>query len=214
MAAKSDSKVLEAVLRAIGTKHQHQWGSSDASNATELVKVRGWVVPNRIDVEYAGVDGQPTLTMTLEVIDGVPRCTDLRLQRQARGGRPVRQKDLTAIRLNDWIDAEFAGFAIETSGDGRLGQKLGGGGPAGRAQIGRSVVEFQKARRNGERPTVTRERIKEAAEIYRANFNGQPIKAVADRMGVSERTASSYITLARSSDYKFLSPTKRGKKSL
>lgn len=67
-----------------------------------IVGDRLWVPPI-IEVEFPGTDGQPAFFMVIEVIEGVPRCTELTLRRH-EGGREIRQRDLRAIELDSWIE--------------------------------------------------------------------------------------------------------------
>ena len=82
-----------------------------------------------------------------------------------------------------------------------------------------AATAFQKARRVGDLPAsrrkpVTKERVKEAADIYRANFDDKPIEHVCDEMGIGRSMADRLIRLARQPPYSFLGPATPGKKSL
>ena len=49
-----------------------------------------------------GTEGQPSLYMVLEVLEGVPRCTELTLKRNG-GGRGTEGKTW-AVDLDSWIE--------------------------------------------------------------------------------------------------------------
>ena len=73
------------------------------------------LVPTQIEVLLPGADGQPRLEMFIEVIDGVPRCTELLLKR-TEGGREVRPRDLRAIDLEDFVETFVAMVSAEIVG--------------------------------------------------------------------------------------------------
>ena len=197
--------ILEIVLKSLGVRRSLRWGSADASSAKRLVRVGDRVVPDRIDVDFPGADGQPYLRMEMAVVDGVPQCRELRLS-SVEGGRDVRGLDLRAIRLSEWVDDIFAEFAMESipggvskSDDPR--------------QVMGAAAEFQRARRGKGARSIGPDLIRRAAEVYTEHFTDRPIPAVAAAFGVSERTASGYITLARHEPYNYLPETTRGKKA-
>ena len=203
---------LDFVLGTMDLIHVDlSWGSADASIAEELVYSGNRIVPNRVQVHFPGVDGQPSLHLDLAVVGGVPQCRGLTLTSHAEG-RAVRPVDLDAIKLNDWVADVFAAFAIEVSPDG-FGSKMRGG-PAATKQRVAAAEEFQRARRGKGARVVTPQLIESASQIYRDNFSSRPTKAVAAAFGVSERTASSWISLARSEKYGYLPETKRGQKKI
>jgi hypothetical protein len=130
--------------------------------------------------------------------------------------------DLSAIKLNDWVADVFAEFAIEqtSTGTGRKlrkymtseGDQAQRLSPAASKQRVAAAQEFQRARRGKGARVVTPQLIKEAAEVYKAHFDDRPIQAVTAAFGVSERTASGWITKARR-EHHYLPETKRGKKA-
>jgi hypothetical protein len=186
------------------------WGSADASIAEALVRVGDRVVPNRISVDFPGRDGQPSLHLDLGVVNGVPQCRSLTVS-SVDDGRAVRPVDLTAIKLNDWVADVFAAFAIEVDENGLGSKKYGG--PAASRQTVAAAETFQRARRGKGARVVTPQLIEAAAQVYREHFDDRPIQAVMAAFGVTERTASGWITDARRK-YNYLPETKRGKKSI
>jgi hypothetical protein len=199
------TSLLDVLLKTVGVRINLPWGWADASAATGVVRVGDRLVPNRIDVEFPGRDGQPALSMILEVVDGIPQCRDLRLT-SVPGGRAVRQVDLKAIHVGDWSDEVFAEFAMEVVG--AAAQKFHGGRTAAR-QSTAAVATFQRSRQR----KITPQLLAEAARIYGENFDSRPIEAVAVAFDVSERTASDWITRARKDPSIDLPLTTRGKKA-
>jgi hypothetical protein len=183
----------QILLAHIGQRQSLTTGWVDGESATALVKIGDRMMPNRIDANFPGADGQPSLDLAVEVFDGAPRCTDLRFTR-VEGGRPVRTSDLNAIQLNQWVDDLAAMFAIPVTG--RVGQQLFGG-PAATEQMRASADLFVKSRRAGDRRKVTEERVQRAVQIYIDNFEDHPTDAVAREMGIERSMASRLLTLAR-----------------
>ena len=76
------------------------------------VRVGDRLVPRLIEVDFPGGDGQPSFFGLIEVIDGVPRWTELTLKR-IQDGREIRERDLRAVNLDEWLDA----FVSSLSGE-------------------------------------------------------------------------------------------------
>jgi hypothetical protein len=183
----------EVLLRHVGQRQMLAAGWADAEAATGLVRIGDRIVPNRIDVHFPGADGQPSLDLEIEITRDGPTCKDLRLTRVS-GGRPVRTSDLSAIRLNQWVDDVTAMFAIQVTGV--VGEKLFGG-PEATRQMNEAAAIFHRTRRAGERRKVTEERVRRAVQIYRDNFDDHPTDAVAREMDIERSMASRLLTLAR-----------------
>ncbi len=80
-------------------------------------------VPSPIEVDFPGADGQPSLYMLIEVIDGVPRCTEVTFK-SAEGGREIRDKDLRAISKGEGLDSWIETFvALCSERDCRAGSR-------------------------------------------------------------------------------------------
>ncbi len=188
---------------------QFPWGTADASMADRPSEIGDRIVPNRIRVHHPGIDGQPSLTLDLEVVGGVPQCRGVSIV-SVDDGREVRPLDLDAVKLSQWVADTFAAFAFERNG---VAMERADGGPTGQKQDLAAANEFQRARRGRGARTINRQLIQEAAEIYKKNFSSSPTKAVASAFGVSERTASGWITRARK-EYGFLPLTKGGQKRI
>jgi hypothetical protein len=212
---KSGSKPLSepfALLRQFWkTPVEFPWGTADASSASSGVRAGNRLVPNRVVITTSGIDGQPKLRLELEAIDGIPECRQLSISSVA-SGRAVRQVDLDSIKLNEWVADSFAAFAFERRDSGFIRIE---GGPAGSAQDIHAANDFQRARRGKGARIVNQQVIEEAVEIYKRNIRHGAIQAIADAFGVSTRTASSWITRARTDEFgNLLPPTKPGQKKV
>lgn len=69
---------------------------------------------------------------------------------------------------------------------------------------------IERQRRPRERRVITDNFLKSVAEVYRANIDRAPTKAVAKTFNVEDRMASTYVQLARRAGH--LPPTKQGQK--
>jgi len=183
--------------------------------ALKLVPVGDRLVPERIDVAFPSTADLPSLAMVIEVRDGVPRCTSLHID--ATGdSREVRSLDLSAVRIEDWIEelTALASWKAEPTPGYMPGQGMPTvsrtyGGPAGAAheRAGRDAI--RNARRAARR-TVTPQLLASVAEVYRKNIDSKPTDAVQASFAVSYRTAGRYVQLARGAG--LLPPTTPGKK--
>ena len=186
------------------------WGVADAADATEVVNIDGLWVPNRITVTHSGSLGLPSLRLDLRVVDGVPLCHEVTIS-SVDDGRGVRPSDILAISVEHWVAATFAALAFTGSESGQEWDRAWRLESSPLAGVFEQITKAQ--RRKGTR-TLTNARIKRAADIYRENFHTRaPIEAVATRLNVANRTASSYINRARELGY--LPPVdRRGQKKI
>jgi len=153
------------------------------------VRVRNRLVPETMFVDLDGDGEQPALQMKIEVHQGVPVCTELRLVARA-GGREIRRTDLRAVRIDSWIEQVVAVCSHEQSEPGGVITKSAPT-PADRENA-------RAARPRSGRPKVPPERLHEVADLYRRHADGQPLLVVADVLGVSPRSAARYIARCRS----------------
>lgn len=183
--------------------------------ALKLVPVGDRLVPERIDVTFPSTADLPSLALVIEVRSGVPQCTSLHID-ATEDSREVRSLDLSAVRIEDWIEelTALASWKIEPTpgyvpGKGHPTVSRTHGGPAGAAdeRAGRSAV--RNARRAARR-TVTPQLLEAVAKVYRANIDNKPTNAVEASFAVSYRTAGRYVQLARGAG--LLPPTTPGKK--
>ena len=153
------------------------------------------VVPPQIEVDLPGVDGQPSLFMLIEVIDGVPRCTELTIKRTT-DGREVRQKDLRAVELDSWIETFVALCSTEIveTKDGTVTSVM----RVDQASVDKGIRTIRDARKGSRRP-MNDARRKRVADIYNAHESGG-IEAVQAAFSVSRSTAVRYINAARDAE--------------
>ncbi len=184
-------------------------GHAEADIGVE-VEVGDRLVPPVIDVTFPGADGQPGLSMRLEVVNGMPQCRGLHLE-SVEGGRAVRQSDLAAVRLAQWVDDIFAMFAsriIERHEDGSPAAAVGEVVTAERHQA--AIGQFRSSRTGKGSRKLTNAFLVGVTDVYRKHFDANPTQAVAVAYGVKPRTASLYVQLAR--DAGLLPRTTRGRK--
>ena len=155
-------------------------------------------VPREIFVQIRGGTNQPDYELKIEVRGGVPRWAEVTL-RARPDGPEVRDKDLDAIRLDDWLEQIVAMCSVAKSGAGAWSKP---GNDTG------ALADIRRAKSG--RPRISRERLQKVAEIYRQHFDDRPTEAVAHAFGKDRRTAARYVRLAR--DAGFLPDTTKGKK--
>lgn len=172
------------------------------------VMMEGRAVPRKIRFSHPGADGQPAITMELEMRDGVAQCRSIRLE-SVEDGREIRPVDLEVVRrrLYQWIGDVFAVMArrIEKTGPNTF-QILDTFGPDAEA-FEAALVAVTRARRPRK---LDRSFLVRVADVYRENIAKAPTKAVAETFSVSHRTAASYVKQARDMD--LLPPTTKGRK--
>lgn len=154
-------------------------------------------VPPVIEVDFPGVDGEPSLDMLIEVVDGVPRCTEITIKR-TEGGREVRDKDLRAISKAEGLDTWVETFVALCSGqivendDPDMTTALFS---SGEDHVTAGIKTIRDARK-GSRRRLTDERKQRVADVYNAHESGG-IDAVETAFAVSRATAVRYIKAAR-----------------
>lgn len=162
----------------------------------------GVFVPSPVLVDFSRDESAPIRLLRIEIVKGVPGCTELRLATRD-GGRGLRTADLEAIDLANWIEDVLTECAWRRGPHGGWDNRVAGAPEARRA--------VQDALRVGRRK-ISPELLSEVAEIYRANIDGKPIEAVRDSLGVEYRTAARYVQLCRSDEFDLLPKTQRGKR--
>jgi len=151
-------------------------------------------VPSPIVLQLREPD-KPMVDLTIEVISGVPRVTDLHISRIG-GGREVRKKDL-ALDLEMLVEHTVA-IASGRRTERRI-TRLPGGFPEDEREqeIRRGIRTIQQARGRSQRQ-MTPDRMHKIAEIYLAQEVGG-IDAVAEVYNVHRATAARWIAKARES---------------
>jgi hypothetical protein len=152
-------------------------------------------VPQTIVVSIDGGLNQPDYMMKVEVRQGLPQWTEVTLRARADGSE-VRDKDLTAVRLDAWLQQIVA-----------MVSTIGGSKPL--ADTKPALTDIGLAMKG--RPRISREHLEQVANIYRDHIDGRPTEAVATAFGKDRRTAARYVRLARDAGY--LPDTTRGKRN-
>lgn len=158
----------------------------------ELVPVGDFALPRQMEVIWPGADGQPRLEALIEVIDGVPRLTEWQLKR-VDGGREIRQRDLRAIQLDEFVETIVAVCSYRiTFFDPETGQLSA---VKDNQTVPDAVKDVASSRKGSRRP-MTDDRKQRVADVYNAHESGG-IEAVENGFRVSRSTAIRYINAAR-----------------
>ncbi|MGW0035735.1 hypothetical protein [Gordonia sp. NPDC003376] len=176
------------------------WGVAVYDDST-VETVGDRLLPAEILVRFPGKN-QPSLTMRIVVRQGVPVCTELSLK--ADETTEVRAKDLSLVRIDDWMEyvtaacSESAGSSFVTVPSEPDADAL------------QSVRQAKKAGRTAARRSVTPEILEKVAAIYREHIADRPVQAVMRAFDTSERTAARYVERCRKEG--LLPPTEPGRK--
>jgi hypothetical protein len=173
-------------------------------NFDHFVEVGDRWVPPSVETTFQSVDGQPSLWLRLEVVNGVPQCRDLRIT-SVEGGRQVKGLDLDAVRLSNWVTDIYAKFAWERQvmDDGSVRYA---GGVQTQSELA-ARQQMSQARKGRGARRLTKEFLGQVANVYRDDTTGAPARAVERAFGVSQRTGSYYVQQARHAG--LLPPTQR-----
>jgi hypothetical protein len=152
------------------------------------------IVASPIEAHFPASGHHPSLYMRIEMVDGVPLCTEITLK-MAEGGEPLRQKHLRAMKVELFV--EYA--ALRCSATVVFQRESGG------MAIARPSPEAKRAVRTFKR-SMTSALKQQVAQVYgEAEVGG--IDAVMDAFGVSRTSAVRYINAAR--DAGLIEPRKR-----
>lgn len=165
----------------------------------DSVLVGDRLIPREIFVYVRGGMSQPDMEMKIEVREGIPECVELIL-RARPDGPEIRDKDVAVIRVGDWLERIVAMCSMKRSG-------MGFSKPVNdRTALG-DITRIRTRR-----PRISREHLKNVAEVYRQHFDKRPTEAVARTFDVSHRTAARYVQQARAAGH--LPETDPGKKKI
>lgn len=169
----------------------------------------GLLVPQTIFVELPGGDNQPSLSMTIEVRQGVPMCAELQFTARPKGPE-VRDKDLRAVYIDDWIEQIVAVCSmpyelVPADDPTKTVIRATFSAPTPDDQLNVSRARTGRAR-------VSQERLAKVAEIYRAHIDRRPTEAVRRHFNVSYRTAARWVELCRTDECGLLPKTTRGQR--
>lgn len=180
------------------------WGGHGRATYDAVdTKIGDRMVPSAISVEIRGGPAQPDLSMEIEVRQGIPVWTKVCVHSRPDGPE-VREKDLSQIRLNDWLEQIVAQTSMKITGvPGQWG--AGWSKPVDDTS---ALADMQRVRSG--RSRMSQERLSKVAEIYREHLSDRPTEAVSRAFGVSHRTAARHVQQAR--ERGLLPPTVPGKK--
>jgi hypothetical protein len=173
-----------------------------------IVQVGDRGLPRFAVYRHPGGDGEPAFEVRIEVWDGVPVCTEVKVSAKPGDRTHVRAKDLKLVAFELENSIEYWLSELAFTRHGKTGWKRGFPKEAAERQAARTSI--RKARQQVRRK-MTDGHLQKVAETYRA---GGPNKteAVAVAFGVSPRTASRYVQRAR--DARLLPPaTRQGTKA-
>lgn len=190
------------VKRNLGNGHYVEW-----DNSVEFVVVGDRLIPPRLQAVLPPWDDNIGLSLTIEVRNGAPVCRRLELM-TTPSGRDLRASDL-GINLDAVVEMMCAAVALQIVGDTDAQPHIVAGGNP-QTPFWDETVRQMRQSRIGRPVRLTDERIRQAAEIYRANLDQRPTEAVAAAFGMAHRTAAKYVMEARVRG--FLPPTTPGKK--
>lgn len=170
--------------------------------AGEWVDVGDYKLPTAFALRDSARKGsdEPNLLVEFEVRDGVPVCRRVVFEATA-DGREVRTSDLRRLRVEDLLEDATTNVAHREDSEGEYYRNF---------QEWRDVVRAVRSKRRDGRRRISDDVLREVAEVYRANVEQYPTRAVADHLGgVADRTARLYVRRAR--DAGFLGPSLKGK---
>jgi len=170
--------------------------------AARLAELGDRLVPPSMVATLPAIDGLPAIRLAIVVRDGIPVCRRIEIE-SAPEGRDVRQADLDAINVDDLIERVCSAVGA------RVLRRTDADSDAA-AWEWNDANAVEPAARSGRPVRLSDERIRRAAEVYRAHLHERPTQAVAAAFGIAPRTAAKYVGEARIRG--FLPPTTPGKK--
>jgi len=190
------------VSRMVWPRFRTDWGELRAEGDAVIAGNR--MLPTRITAQILGGGGHPTLRMVVEVLDGVPRCTEVTLQRVA-DGREVRPRDLDAVDIEEFVETFTAAYAGEIRE--RTSEHAAAEFPLGSddTRLRESMKQIRDLRK-GSRRTPPDIELRRVAEIYNATPSGDRYGALETAFGYSRATTKRRIAAAR---HKGFIPTKK-----
>jgi hypothetical protein len=175
------------------------------SDPSDTVRLGDRTVPRVLlaEISYPPLARKlPTVRMRLEVVGDRPQCREI-CYSSSPEGREIRQGDIDALRIADWVSDLFALAARRDGGD--FFDAL-----ASAPEV-RALVD---AARKGNGPRkVDAAFLEQVAGVYARNLHqrpGGPTQAVAEAFGIAHSTAAEYVRRARATG--LLPATSRGKR--
>lgn len=164
-----------------------------------VVRVGDVVYPVEATCEIHGKHGAPNATLQYRIRDGETECVSAVITAQDNG-RAVQDSDFAALHIADRARQTYARFALSVR-DTCRGDN---GGPV--EHYNEQVPPLARRKRT----PITDELLKQVAADYRAYVDDDPVQFIAERHGLTERTAARRVQRARARG--FLPPTTPGKK--
>jgi hypothetical protein len=152
------------------------------------------MVPRVIEIRAPGsAEGEdPSLSMTITVVDDVPRCSHIELS--MRGRRGIQAGDLRRVRIDDWIESIVAAASAKIIESSEAGTVVHFGHGAD-SDARRAVRAMQ---RGGRRRKMNPQHLARVADIYLSHReDGTPTQAVQLAFGTSYRSAARCVQQAR-----------------
>lgn len=195
-------------MALLSFEHEGGWARAEIG-PNQLARIGSRDLPKRIEFHFDGADGQPSLSMRFEIVEDVPQCREVRFTSTA-DGREVRQVDLGAVKVATFVEDVFALFAMDVVDETEDFVALV---PTRSEDLAEVFQEIQAARKGKGARTLTRAFLQQVADVYVANVEGSPTKAIAQRWNVAHGTAAQWVWKARN-EYHFLGTTESGKKGV
>lgn len=172
------------------TAHHSSWPT---------VLVGGTLVPHQATWEHTGADGHPDASIRYEMRGGRPECVEIVIRAKPTG-REVRTSDVATLHLESLAIGMFTSLGLPVDRGDLIGDP-----PEQRAKE-RDVHSARTSRRGA----VTREVLEDIARTYRANIDTAPVQIIAERHGLTPRTAARRVEQARAAG--LLPKTEKGKR--
>jgi hypothetical protein len=155
-----------------------------------------YALPDTFKVVHAGTEGEPRLSVTFQIRDGVPTCTSVELAAK-RSGREVRNSDLRGVPSIDQmaeVAIEVLAGDVQHDANGNITRiDLWAETSSARQRFARLVRKQAPRRRAVD--------LAEVARVYESHLQDAPTLAVAEHFGVTRSTASQYASRARDAGY-------------
>jgi transposase len=149
-----------------------------------------YMVPDPLLSTGLAGEHEPTIRLSLVVVDGVPQCRRVEIT-ATDGGREVRPSDVHSLHLEHVLEQIYRKVALAVhDGSGLDPSWSGTFGDEGIREVVRSA-------RKGRPRKMTSALLAEVATVYRQHVTSTPTAEIARRFEVSDRTARLYVQRAR-----------------
>ena len=153
----------------------------------------GWALPDQFGAQWHQLPIEATVTMTVNVVDRVPRCTALTVT--AKPGKAVDGGLLRRLPVATLLEYAVAAAAQRETKPGFYSMSH-----FKSPEEFRAFREAHPVRKPRERWQLTPEHLAEVAQVYRS-ARGAPVWAVAEHWKKPRPTASRWIAKARADGY-------------